>query len=124
MATRSEFLEQLAAEGAATGLAFIADCGDDDVGGTEAGGGGTDSGGGGGSCSSVISSNHSHTINVTAAHVAAATARTYDIQVGITHPHTVDVSAGDFGLIASAGSVTVTSSSDSGHTHMVMITCS
>jgi hypothetical protein len=94
-------------------------------------GGGSDSpapspspppGGGGGGATDVagaISGNHGHTAVVTAAQITAANSVTLDIRGTATHPHTVDLSAAEVGMIGGGQTVSKTSSSDDGHTHTV-----
>ena len=63
--------------------------------------------------------------------LAAAHALAHDAQVTLFeagdyfggHTHTVDVSAADFAKLQNNMSVSLTSSSDGGHTHAVIITC-
>lgn len=116
MTTRREMLSTLAA------LAFFPAC--------SSSGGGTDAGprsdGGGSSCAattSTIGSNHGHELTVPGADVAAGASRTYDIQGSSGHAHSVTLGAADFTVLRTSGSVIVTSTAGSGHTHMVTVRC-
>ena len=113
MTTRREALLALAA------LATLPACGGGG-GGSDAG---RDSGGGATSCGGTIADNHGHTLTVPQADVTAGTARTYDIQGTSPHAHTVSLSAADFGLLSTTGTVIVTSSTGNAHTHMVTVRC-
>jgi hypothetical protein len=73
-------------------------------------------------CTANIMSNHGHKLTVTPADVAAGSPKDYDIQGSSSHSHTVTLSADDFAALASS-SVTVTSSTDAGHSHEVEISC-
>ncbi|MBX3184667.1 MAG: hypothetical protein KF915_18705 [Polyangiaceae bacterium] len=78
------------------------------------------------SCDSVgvtIGTNHGHALTVPPADVEAGTDRTYDIRGTSGHPHTIVVSAADFALLADGEMVTVTSSNDNSHTHVVRLVC-
>ena len=70
-----------------------------------------------------IESNHGHQLTVSSADVNAGVSRTYNIQGASDHPHTVTVSAADFDMLRANVSVTVTSTSNGGHTHLVNIVC-
>jgi hypothetical protein len=77
------------------------------------------------SCSSVgavVGTNHGHVLTVSAADVTAGSAKTYTMTGG-THGHSVTVTAADFSKLKSAGQVTVTSTSDVGHSHSVTVSC-
>lgn len=75
------------------------------------------------SCNEVISANHGHTLEVSAADLEARTEKTYDIQGSSSHPHLLTVTAADFEILQSGGSVTKTSTTDAGHAHDVTIQC-
>ncbi len=109
MTTRREALVALGA------LALIPACG------TSSPAAPTDTGPAG--CRGTISSNHGHTLTVPRADVDAGTARDYDIRGSAGHTHTVSLSAADFTLLQTTGSVIVTSSSGAGHDHMVTVNC-
>ena len=115
--TRLEFVQGALAVCVAGVLA--AACGSDED--ANPGGGGT--GGGGELCTTSIGTNHGHTMTVTQAHVDAGTAKTYDIQGGSPHSHTVELSADDFADLAAGTTLIVTSSTDAGHSHEITIVC-
>jgi len=72
---------------------------------------------------SNIGSNHGHTLTVSKADVEAGSEKTYSIQGGSSHNHTIRVTAAHFTDLKSNKSVTVTSSTDNSHTHSVTISC-
>ncbi|HLU66791.1 MAG TPA: hypothetical protein VKZ63_10970 [Kofleriaceae bacterium] len=127
--TRKQFLSLLARTGAAVAaVPLIAACGGDD----DDGGGGTGgpdaAGGGQADClangtRNSIGTNHGHTLVVPAADVEAGTERTYDITGTSDHPHTLAVTADHFAMLQEGQPVTITSSFDDGHDHVVMISC-
>jgi hypothetical protein len=55
------------------------------------------------------------------ADVEAGTPRTYDISGTAGHSHTVSLSAADFSVLETTGSLIVTASTAEGHDHMVTI---
>ena len=69
-----------------------------------------------------ISANHGHTATVTAAQITTGSAVSLDIRGSATHPHTVSVSQSDLTTLRNRQPVTITSSTDSGHTHTVTFT--
>lgn len=75
------------------------------------------------STGATIGTNHGHTITVTAAEANAGVEKTYNIQGTSLHPHTVTITAANFTALRTAGTITVTSSMDNGHTHNVTVTC-
>jgi len=75
-----------------------------------------------GGTSSSISSNHGHTITVSADDVNAGVQKTYNIQGSGNHDHTVTLTASHFSSLQSNVGIQVTSSS-SGHTHIVTVNC-
>lgn len=115
MTTRREVLVGLAA------LAVVPSCGGGG-GGTDAGR--SDTGGGGGACGGIVDDNHGHSISVPRADVEAGAPRSYDIMGSAGHSHTVMISAAQFGILNDVGSVIVTSSLSSGHSHQVTVNCS
>lgn len=115
--TRLEFVQ--GALGVCVAGVLAAACGSDES--SNPGGGGT--GGGGEACATVIGTNHAHMMTVTQAHVDAGTAKTYDIQGGSPHSHMVELSAEDFAELKAGTILTVTSSTDAGHSHEITITC-
>jgi hypothetical protein len=73
----------------------------------------------------TIGTNHGHAfaMMVTKEDVIAGQEKTYDIQGVSQHPHTVTVTAAMFAMLQQNMQVTVTSSEDAGHTHVVTIRC-
>jgi hypothetical protein len=67
----------------------------------------------------TISSNHGHAARVTAAQQLAGGALLLDITGAASHPHTVQLSAGEVRDIAEGKRVSESSSTDSGHSHTV-----
>ena len=72
-----------------------------------------------GDVAGTVSANHGHTAVVTAAQITAANAVTLDIRGTATHPHTVELSAAEVGMIGNRQTVSKTSSNDDGHMHTV-----
>jgi hypothetical protein len=146
--SRRTFLQAVVILGGAGVAAQLVGCGDadpetdagTDAGGggtdtgteeTDAGGGGTDSGteetdaGGGGGCTTpeaTIGTNHGHSLVVPIADVTAAADRTYSIRGASAHDHMVTITAAQFGMLADGATLSLTSTS-SGHTHSVTVTC-
>jgi VCBS repeat-containing protein len=109
--TRREFtLESALAILAAVTITITA-CGDDD--------GSPASPSPQGGATGTISANHGHTATITSAQLTAGGAVTLNIQGNATHPHTVSVTAAQVGQIASRQQVTVTSTTEDGHSHTV-----
>ncbi len=75
------------------------------------------------STGATIGGNHGHVITVTAAEANAGVEKMYNIQGTSLHPHTVTSTAANFTALRTAGTITVTSSMDGGHTHSVTVTC-
>lgn len=73
--------------------------------------------------SSSIGTNHGHTLTVSAADVSAGIEKTYDIQGGSPHAHSVTVTAEQFSSLQNNQQVSATSSNGGGHTHSVTISC-
>jgi hypothetical protein len=118
--TRIQFVQGAFGVGAA-GLLLAACGGDDDDDGANNGAAGTSSGGG--ACGSTIATNHGHSVTVTKADAAAGAAKTYDIQGGADHSHTLEISAAQFAMLAAGDPVTIMSSTDAAHAHMVTVSC-
>ncbi len=111
--------------GGALGLGFPA-CGspstETDAG---TGGGSAATGGGGGAstcASNGITGNHGHSLMVPAADFGGPGDKTYDITGTSAHSHTITLTAAQRTTILAGTSLTVTSTS-SGHTHDVTVTC-
>ena len=76
-------------------------------------------GGGGGDVAGVVSGNHGHSAVVTGAQITAANSVALDIRGTADHPHTLDLSAAEVGMIGNNQTVSKPSSSDDGHSHTV-----
>jgi hypothetical protein len=70
----------------------------------------------------TIGSNHSHSLTVPAADIEIGVETTYDITGTASHSHEVTLTAAHFTSLKSGSSIQVTSTS-SGHTHSVTVTC-
>lgn len=66
-----------------------------------------------------ISGNHGHTAFVSSAQLSAGNSLVLQIRGSSDHPHTLSLSSAQVQAIASGTQVSVTSSSDDGHTHLV-----
>jgi hypothetical protein len=75
------------------------------------------------STGATIANNHGHAITVTAAEANAGVDKTYQIQGTSLHPHTVTITAAQFTMLKSGGTIMVTSSTDAMHSHVVTVTC-
>jgi hypothetical protein len=73
----------------------------------------------GGSVTGTVEANHGHSAVITGAQLSAGNAVVLDIRGSATHPHTVELTAGEVMQIASRQRVSKSSSSDDGHTHTV-----
>ena len=72
-----------------------------------------------GDVAGAVSANHGHTAVVTAAQITAANAVSLDIRGSATHPHTVELSAAEVGMIGTRQTVSKVSSNNEGHGHTV-----
>ena len=78
----------------------------------------------GGATDTVITGNHGHAVVIAAGMLVAGTPlNDIDITGAGAHSHTIDLSADDVDALLAGESVTVTSSMDSMHTHMVTVSC-
>ena len=76
-----------------------------------------------GDINGVISANHGHTATILSAQVVAGTAIVgMDIRGTATHPHTISMSQPEMQTLSNRQPVTVTSTTDSGHSHTVTFT--
>ena len=71
----------------------------------------------------TITANHGHTILVSATDVENAIEKTYAIQGSSAHPHSVIITAGMFSKLKTDKSIDVGSTSNSGHTHSINVSC-
>ncbi|NJW51539.1 hypothetical protein [Salinimicrobium oceani] len=77
-----------------------------------------------GTLSSVASSaGHSHSLTISKEDVAAGVEKTYDLSLVSGHVHQVTISAAQFSTLKANNSVSATSTSDSGHTHSISVSC-
>ncbi len=73
--------------------------------------------------SSSIATNHGHSLTVSKDDVKNGVEKSYDIQAGASHPHTVTISSSQFNSLKSNTSIEIVSTSNSGHTHTVSVGC-
>ncbi|CAM1365897.1 conserved exported hypothetical protein [Tenacibaculum litoreum] len=73
--------------------------------------------------SSAISANHGHNLIVSKEDVQAGTEKSYSIQGSSPHDHMVTLSAANFSSLQNNNSITVSSTSGDGHTHLVTVSC-
>lgn len=79
-----------------------------------------------GTNTSVSSSqNHTHSLSVSKQDVSAGTTKTYELSQSANHIHQVTLEAGDFQALKNNPnqSISKVSTSNSGHTHNVTISC-
>ena len=67
----------------------------------------------------VVGTNHGHTAVITSAQLTAGNMISLDITGAATHPHTVELSAGEVGQIGNGTQVSKDSSANDGHRHTV-----
>ena len=99
--------------------------------GTSGGAGTTGAGGTGGgaaACSDPLpevqsASDHTHTLVIPASTLNATTAQTIDTGLALAHMHAVTLEPADLATLKGGGSVTITSSVASAHTHVFTISC-
>jgi hypothetical protein len=72
-----------------------------------------------GDITGTVSANHGHVATITAAQLTAGNAVTLHIQGNATHDHTVSLTASQIASAANRQQVSVTSSTDSAHSHVV-----
>jgi hypothetical protein len=73
--------------------------------------------------SANIGANHGHTLTVSKTDVENAAEKTYAIQGTASHDHEVIISTTNFSALKGNQSIQVVSSSSSGHTHSVSVSC-
>lgn len=77
-----------------------------------------------GTLSSVASSaGHSHSFTVPKEDVSAGVEKTYELSEVSGHRHQVTISAAQFETLKNNNSISATSTSDSGHTHGISVSC-
>ena len=117
--SRKQFLGAL---GSGTVVLWLQACG----GGGSSYGGGGNGGGNAQSCGASgtsITGNHGHTLTINEADLDSSTDKTYSIMGTAGHDHTVTFTVAQLGMLKNGQSVTVTSSTGSGHTHDVTAKC-
>ncbi len=72
-----------------------------------------------------ISANHGHNLTVSKEDVEAGSEKTYTLSQASTdsHVHQVTISEGQFSTLKNNEEITITSTSDAGHTHSVNVRC-
>jgi hypothetical protein len=94
---------------------------------TGCGGGGSDNNTvappAGSGCGATISGNHGHVLAIDTADLTSTTDKTYDIQGGATHSHTVTFTAAQLAQLKAGTAVSVTSSMTNSHDHGISEVC-
>jgi len=118
---RRQFTSLAAALAALSGVAITIGCGSDSSPTSGNGGGSGGTGGTGGSVDKMgtISNNHGHVATITAAQLSAGGGVRLDITGSSDHPHTVELSAGEISSVAAGQRVSKESSSEAAHNHTV-----
>jgi len=116
--TRKEFLGTMLG---AAGAVALAGCGGDDGASADAKAKSCTMNG----TNVTIDANHGHVMMVSMADVMAGVDKTYDIMGSAIHTHSVTVTAANFATLQNnpSGSVMVTSSVSSAHSHGITILC-
>ncbi len=102
-----------------------------DTGGGGGGGGSTGNAGNNGSAScsdplpasQVAGDNHTHTVSVPASALDSASGQTFTTSSANSHTHMITLSANSLATIKGGGSVTITSTTNSGHAHDYTVRC-
>ncbi|HEY1558799.1 MAG TPA: hypothetical protein VGF94_28445 [Kofleriaceae bacterium] len=71
----------------------------------------------------TIGDNHGHVLVVSSGDVAAGAAKSYNIQGTSDHNHTVALTAAEFAMLQQDSAVMTTSSFDDGHDHSILVAC-
>ncbi len=71
----------------------------------------------------TISSNHGHNITIPKADVVAGIEKSYDITGSSSHPHSITVTVANFEKLKKNEQISITSSTDNGHSHGVSVSC-
>jgi hypothetical protein len=114
-----ELIALLASAAALTAFAFA--CGKDDQPVADAGPDAPKAG-----CTTMIADDHVHAphmVVVTSGEVQTAAEKIYDIKGAASHTHTITVTAAQFMMLQTAGSMIMVTSTDSNGTHVVTISC-
>jgi len=75
-------------------------------------------------CSDTIAGNHGHVLTIAAADLDSTVDKVYDIKGTAGHTHSVTLTVANLRLLKAGTAVTVTSSSEPGHSHQVQAACS
>ena len=73
--------------------------------------------------SSSISSNHGHSLTLSKEDVENAFEKTYSIKGSAGHDHMVTITSSEFETLKNNQSISATSTSSSGHTHNITVSC-
>jgi hypothetical protein len=71
----------------------------------------------------AINSNHGHSMQVAPADLSSTSSKMYSIQGSASHPHTVTITPAQFATLRMNGTLTVMSSTNSGHPHSITVSC-
>jgi hypothetical protein len=71
----------------------------------------------------MIGGNHGHELTVATADLDATITKVYDIRGSAGHTHSVTLTVANFQSLMSGMAVTVTSSEEPGHSHVISIGC-
>jgi hypothetical protein len=77
----------------------------------------------GSGCTDNIAANHGHTLVIATADLDSATDKTYDIQGGAAHSHSVTLTVAQLRALKAGTTVNVTSSIGAAHDHSVSVLC-
>ena len=72
---------------------------------------------------SSISSNHGHSLTLSKEDVENAFEKTYSIKGSAGHDHMVTITSSEFETLKNNQSISATSTSSSGHTHNITVSC-
>jgi hypothetical protein len=118
--SRKQFLGAL---GSGTVLLWLQACGGGDSDSGDGDGGGSGGGLSCGASGTSIANNHGHTLTIDEADLDSSTNKSYSIMGTAGHNHTVTFTVAQLGMLKNGQSVTVVSSTDSGHNHDVTAKC-
>ena len=71
----------------------------------------------------TIGSNHDHEMTVAPADLDSTSPKMYAIQGEADHPHSVTITPAQFATLKANGTLTVSSTTNSGHAHSIRVTC-
>lgn len=71
----------------------------------------------------AIGSNHGHEMTVEPVDLESTSSKMYDITGGADHPHTVTITVAQFAMLKRDGSITISSTTNSGHSHSIRVRC-